>query len=962
MELSIKASLSLLLGLLVQANSQVNNEYINSGYPTPREAGFRAATLVAEGKKGDLLANVAYVDKNGKPIDWFFDGFILLRINIEYVNGITDKETWEEWLDALFENEVIRVKNAVNEAKKILGEPVKPIKLMTFIPYTSPNQTNFGDIDGDGISENFNRLEDRQKAINWYVNEVLRRFERIDKNNLEWWGFYWTGEGVYEGKDQGSIIAASDVIHQHGLKLLWIPYYEAEGIDRWWELGFDVVTMQPGYAWWAPIQGSLPNEAQLSEAASLSRRFGMGIELEFFGASHPVRRNNAQRYIDHGSIELDGYQEGVITSNDSHFIRNLAVSKEPTIRRLYDDLYALIKGVHKPRLFHQPLSIPPKITGSNILGNGSPIALIDGKWNTNSKSSYAKLILDGQSTELTFDLGAGRLVGDVRIHFTKNLKNVVMIPEYIQLFVTNDAYSDNYSEIATTARVARRNKYQGGFAILTSQPVFAKKMKLIINHSLTNRELAIDEILLFPAVQNLWGKYYKTLDALGDGINLTDGIVGGKTITKWGLREGHIQMRFEKDQFFQTIGIHFLRGNSQKFQPKATLRTKEDYSLTVRGEVHNDEAWAFFPVQMFCKDIEITVSNLGDSIYVDEIVSIGKKSPTIGQPYYYEPSFISTIPDEKNIELTDGELSKTLGDKASVRWYSIFDWPLRNYAPGEIEIIIDLNNIQSLDKISIQLWDDIPGVKFNQWSIKRPLIITASYSKNGNQWSPRDVFNSEPELIELVNDKRSIWMHYTAQIEARFIKLELTPQGRYLMLGEIEVLKEGKNIAQDKSYTVYPLPTGNGVLVDNFGKLTNGYLSTNNAISPWDPVADFVELSSKESTQITLDLTGTQLVSGARAHFISGPSDESGVKFPKILFIETSLNGYDWIRGGETMEHVLPKKNSEMPAFHYNHITGFMDVVFSKRETRFIRYNITPDDEPVWIDELQVIPIFDKIN
>ena len=100
------------------------------------------------------------------------------------------------------------------------------------------------------------------------------------------------------------------------------------------------------------------------------------------------------------------------------------------------------------------------------------------------------------------------MVGDVRIHFTKNLKNIVAIPEYIQLFVTNDTYSDNYIEISTTARVGRRNNYQGGFAILTSEPVFANKMKLVINHSLTNRELAIDEILLFPAVQNLWGKYY----------------------------------------------------------------------------------------------------------------------------------------------------------------------------------------------------------------------------------------------------------------------------------------------------------------------------------------------------------------------------------------------------------------------------------------------------------------------
>ena len=50
-------------------------------------------------------------------------------------------------------------------------------------------------------------------------------------------------------------------------------------------------------------------------------------------------------------------------------------------------------------------------------------------------------------------------------------------------------------------------------------------MKLVIKHSSTSGPLAIDELLLYPAVQPLWGQYYQSLEAEGDGINLTNGIV-----------------------------------------------------------------------------------------------------------------------------------------------------------------------------------------------------------------------------------------------------------------------------------------------------------------------------------------------------------------------------------------------------------------------------------------------------
>lgn len=72
------------------------------------------------------------------------------------------------------------------------------------IPNPGEYLSDFGDVDGDGISENFNEgivgkeaaLANRQKAVSWWIQEVKKRWEEQNYSNLELVGMYWLDEQV----------------------------------------------------------------------------------------------------------------------------------------------------------------------------------------------------------------------------------------------------------------------------------------------------------------------------------------------------------------------------------------------------------------------------------------------------------------------------------------------------------------------------------------------------------------------------------------------------------------------------------------------------------------------------------------------------------------------------------------------------------------------------------------------
>ena len=70
------------------------------------------------------------------------------------------------------------LEEAAGEAKKALGlgDDYK-YKVSLTLYYPSTHVTSFGDVDGDGVSENLSKISDRFKVMEWYIKKIRATFD-----------------------------------------------------------------------------------------------------------------------------------------------------------------------------------------------------------------------------------------------------------------------------------------------------------------------------------------------------------------------------------------------------------------------------------------------------------------------------------------------------------------------------------------------------------------------------------------------------------------------------------------------------------------------------------------------------------------------------------------------------------------------------------------------------------------
>jgi hypothetical protein len=110
-----------------------------------------------------------------------------------------------------------------------------------------------------------------------YVADVERRFRGAGHARLRLDGFYWLLETM-STSDAGVVGRVAREVHARGLRFLWIPYYDAEGWERWHEFGFDEAWVQPNFFFNLDVPPS-----RLDSAAARAVQRGMGLEIEFDG-------------------------------------------------------------------------------------------------------------------------------------------------------------------------------------------------------------------------------------------------------------------------------------------------------------------------------------------------------------------------------------------------------------------------------------------------------------------------------------------------------------------------------------------------------------------------------------------------------------------------------------------------------------------------------------------------------
>ncbi len=325
-----------------------------------------------QGDESSLLPLVAYLDADGKIVDTFMDGFLYCPTGalpsgnaLHLESKMTD---WEWMRDTVFDGVtgIGTLDQVVGKVKTELNKP--DYKVQVYITILVPHETvtDFGDIDGDGTSESLATPEGRRKVLDWYIGSCKALLAERNYQNIELGGFYYLNESVNYYNDDAAIIREiADAVHSADSYLLWIPYYNAHRYYLGYELGFDLVCMQPNYAFTL--------DKPLSNFTSTARRMkthGMCVEIEnsYQSLADPLFARNYMLYLYYGATT--GYMKDAIHIyyDDINNFSSMAYSDGELLRMQYDATYQFVKGT---------LNITPE-TRSALTFEGSKDTILQG--------------------------------------------------------------------------------------------------------------------------------------------------------------------------------------------------------------------------------------------------------------------------------------------------------------------------------------------------------------------------------------------------------------------------------------------------------------------------------------------------------------------------------------------------------------------------------------------------------
>ncbi|HEV8574845.1 MAG TPA: DUF4855 domain-containing protein [Dehalococcoidia bacterium] len=232
----------------------------------------------------ELVRLLSVVDSSGHPRQWLSTGVVFLHIFAPsghlfatWVSGTrADGADWSVYLDSLFASAgaLRRLDSAVAIVEAAVSPLAGALPVAVMIPYPDPRADSLG---FGGLTFDITRPQGRIAAAAAYVAEVGRRFPSAHFHRLRLDGFYWLFESI-PADDTTLVSGVASAVHQAGARLLWIPFFTAQNVDRWQALGIDEAWLQPNYFFNRDVPAT-----RLDSAAARALRLGMGLEIEFDG-------------------------------------------------------------------------------------------------------------------------------------------------------------------------------------------------------------------------------------------------------------------------------------------------------------------------------------------------------------------------------------------------------------------------------------------------------------------------------------------------------------------------------------------------------------------------------------------------------------------------------------------------------------------------------------------------------
>jgi hypothetical protein len=141
--------------------------------------------------------------------------------------------------------------------------------------------------------------------------------------------------------DSGIVQHFSELVHWHGLRTMWIPYYGSPMAPRWRQLGFDAAFLQPNYF---VIATATP--ARVDSALTDAAAWGMGLEIEFDRRllTDPQFQTRLGPYLDAMQSGEAASLAGVAVYDGGGVLWDLAASKDATLQALYRRLVTSLRS------------------------------------------------------------------------------------------------------------------------------------------------------------------------------------------------------------------------------------------------------------------------------------------------------------------------------------------------------------------------------------------------------------------------------------------------------------------------------------------------------------------------------------------------------------------------------------------------------------------------------------------
>lgn len=294
-----------------------------------------------------LRPMVGWVDAEGKWLDSFMDGFLILAQYSPLQNGRAFSPDLagapsrkEDWL-ALFDEYFAAGANldALNTcAGQIKDSPgivnSHPVRVVLGIPCPDPRCQEW-ERPGYSLAEAQRRIE----VTRWAMHELMARWAESRCEHIDLVGFYYMSEqGVW---NDSLLRQFPRLCHEYGLRSFAIPGITSAWMTEFSRAGFDCVALQSSHAFWQPF--NRPRNFALKSAGLIARQFGMGMEVELpYDVTKQGGDAKIRDYLNMARIQ--GWAGAFKAYFQSYrLIRDLAESPVPEVRSLYDDLYYLSK-------------------------------------------------------------------------------------------------------------------------------------------------------------------------------------------------------------------------------------------------------------------------------------------------------------------------------------------------------------------------------------------------------------------------------------------------------------------------------------------------------------------------------------------------------------------------------------------------------------------------------------------